>query len=178
MSKPCAETQNRLATVCVRRKSNFQACLPASASNIPAPLFLEWRTALQHRGKAKHGGTGEAEEVEWGAWCGKKEEEEVGGVGGSEQPIKTVGGSERQSRRWWKEWRDTAVVWVLRAATIWLWQAYVTRLAWHLAHSRRRLHWVLYNCISRSSESSMRTERPTDTQTHNARTHAQTNKNQ
>lgn len=60
----------------MRRKSNFQACLPASASNVPAPLFLEWRTALQHRGKAKHGGTGEAEEVEWGAWCGKKEEEE------------------------------------------------------------------------------------------------------
>lgn len=96
---PCAETHNRFAPVCMQRKSNFQACLPASASNIPAPLFLEWRTALQHRGKAKQGETGEAEEMEGGVWCGKKEVAEGrGGRRGCGQPRKTVGGSKRQSR--------------------------------------------------------------------------------
>lgn len=51
---------------------------------------------------------------------------------------KTALGSERRRKRQWKE-RGHAVVWALRSATIWLWRAYVTRPAWHLAHSRRRV---------------------------------------
>lgn len=128
-------------------------------------LFPVLRTAPRRRGKERK--SGRERRVE------RVVKNDKGGGGGSEG---------KDSGRKWETEQETMegvqghiVVWALLTATIWLWQAYVTRLAWHLAHSRRRLRWLLYNFISCSSELGGACALESATLAHTPRAHTHTN---